>query len=130
MFSHLFPNFLTKIRNASLAKKKEVTVALSNLSVAVVKILREEGNIRDFTVQRLGHHFSILLRLSYSHGIPTIQNVRQYSKSGLRSYVGRQQLGKSTKNPGVTIVTTTKGLMTGKTANHLGIGGEMLCSVS
>lgn len=130
MHSHLLSNTLVKIKNASLATKKNVRVALSNINISIVKILRDEKYIRGFAIQKADRHFTILIRLKYSLNISVVRNIRQLSKSGSRSYKSLRNLQLSSESIGMTIITTPKGLMTGKTAVKLGVGGEVICSVS
>ncbi|AGO28340.1 putative 30S ribosomal subunit protein S8 [Candidatus Tremblaya phenacola PAVE] len=130
MFTHLLPNNLSKIRNAFSTKKKEVEIVLSNTNISIVRLLKAERLIWDFTIFRAGNFFWIRLKLKYHNGTPTIQNILQTSKSGRRIYKTTNQLRLYSRRGGLILVMTNRGLLSHKTASKLGVGGEVLCYIS
>jgi small subunit ribosomal protein S8 len=123
-------DMLTRIRNAIQVKHKEVAFPASNLKHEIAKILKEEGYINDFSLATQGKKGSITIRLKYtSQKEAAITNIKKISKPGLRIYVGRDKVPRVLNGLGIAIISTSKGLMTDKSARGAGIGGEVLCTV-
>lgn len=123
-------DLLTRIRNAQRAGKPEVSAPASRLKVALVKVLKEEGYVADFAVQRDGAKSRLDIQLKYHEGRPVIDRLDRVSRPGLRIYRGRAQLPKILGGMGTMIVSTPKGVMTDAQARAGGHGGEVLCIVS
>lgn len=122
-------DMLTRIRNAQLAKKEFVDIPNSRMKQAIANVLKDEGYIDNF-VTKIENGKSILqIKLKYYSGNPVIENLKRISKPGLRIYKSSQNLPDVMNGLGIAIVTTSKGVMTGKNARQLGIGGELLCVV-
>jgi small subunit ribosomal protein S8 len=100
------------------------------MKAEVVKILRAEGYIGDFSVERDGPQGSINIQLKYVHsGERAITGLERVSRPGRRVYCGKDEIPKVLNGLGITIMSTSKGVMTGSACRRLGIGGEVLCNV-
>lgn len=124
-------DMLARIRNASMSRHETVMVPLSKLKLEMVRILKEEGFIEDYekTKGDTGHD-SIKIRLHYrSREEPGIAGLKRVSKPGLRIHVGKGEIPRYYGGLGVAILSTSKGVMTGKQAWRNGVGGELLCYV-
>ncbi len=123
-------DLLTRIRNAALVKSDEVELPASRLKANVVKVLREEGLIESFKLQRDDGKAIIKIQLKYDpKGNSVIRGLRRVSRPGLRRYVGAQEVAKVRSGSGIAILSTSKGVMTNKSARHSKVGGEYLCEV-
>ncbi len=123
-------DLLTRIRNAALAKKKEVQVPSSRMKVEVVKILRDEGYIKNFKVVDDPKQGVLTISLKYTEdNRPVITGISRVSKPGCRIYCTKDSVPKTLDGLGITIVSTSKGLATGKKCEELGLGGEVVCHV-
>src|ERR1051325_5058810 len=123
-------DLLTRIRNAQLARKTEVSVANSKLKTALVKVLKDEGYVAGFNVTTEGAKSTLSIELKYYEGRPVIDRLERVSRPGLRIYRGKTALPKIQGGLGTGIVSTPKGVMTDKQARAIGQGGEVLCIVS
>jgi small subunit ribosomal protein S8 len=123
-------DLLTRIRNAQLARKTEVSVSSSKLKTALVKVLKEEGYVAGFQVTNDGAKQTLNIELKYYDGRPVIDRLERVSRPGLRIYRGKAELPKIQGGLGTAIVSTPKGVMTDKQARAIGQGGEVLCIVS
>lgn len=123
-------DFLTRIRNASSGGKARVTTPASKLNVRITEILKEEGFIENFKVTEEGIKKVIRIHLKYASGKrPVIQSLVRVSKPGLRYYVGTQEIPRVLGGLGVSILSTSKGVMSDRKARAEKIGGELLCKV-
>lgn len=123
-------DMLTKIRNAIGARHKDVSVAHSITKRDIARLLKEEGYVKDFNVIKDGNKAAIKITLKYSVAKKNaISSIVRVSKPGLRVYVGKEEIPKVLNGLGVSIISTSKGLMTDKTAREQGIGGEVVCSI-
>lgn len=123
-------DMLTRIRNAQRANKTTVSMPASKLKGAIANVLKDEGYIDDFNVQNNEGKPVLNISLKYYAGRPVIEKIERVSKPGLRIYKGSQNLPKVMNGLGVTIVSTSKGVMTDRKAQAAGIGGEVLCIVA
>ena len=123
-------DLLTRIRNAQLARKTEVSVANSKLKTALVKVLKDEGYVADFRTANEGAKQTLTIELKYFDGRPVIDRLERVSRPGLRIYRGKTELPKIQGGLGTAIVSTPKGVMTDKQARAIGQGGEVLCIVA
>lgn len=124
-------DMLTRIRNAVMVRHDSVLIPASKMKVAIARILREEGFISDYEVSRGKPHRTIKINLKYyDKSEPAIKTLERVSKSGLRVYVGRNEIPRVAGGMGITILSTSKGVMTGQQAWRQGIGGELLCYIS
>jgi small subunit ribosomal protein S8 len=122
-------DMLTRIRNAIMAHHDSVLIPASRIKLSMAKILKDEGFITDYTVLRGKPQRIIKISLKYINGRPAVAGLERVSKPGLRLYVGRQEIPRVYGGLGVAILSTSKGVMTGKDAWRRNLGGELLCYV-
>ena len=122
-------DFLTRIRNAQMAKMPEVSCPSSKVKIALSKVLQDEGYIGGYEVSEADGKPVLNLTLKYYKGQPVIEEIKRVSRPGLRSYKGKEELPKNRAGLGIAIMSTSKGMMTSKQAEAAGIGGEVLCTV-
>ena len=123
-------DMLTRIRNANSAKHDTVDVPASNLKKAMAQILQDEGYIKSYTVKDNGNQGVIHITLKYlGNKEKVISGLRRVSKPGLRVYAGADELPKVLKGLGIAIISTSKGVMTDKSARAAHVGGEVLAFV-
>lgn len=124
-------DLLTRIRNAHMAKHDKLDVPSSKLKQAIVRILKEEGYIKNFkVVDSKGRHPTIRLYLKYEpNGRPMINGLTRVSRPGRRIYCGKESLPKVLNGLGISILTTNQGIMATNKAKKLGVGGEVLCNI-
>jgi len=121
---------LTRVRNALGAKHSKVDVPASNLKVEVARILKDEGFISNYKVIGEGANRAIRVYLKYGVNDEKIINrIERISKPGCRVYVGRDDIPSVLGGLGINILSTSRGVMTGRDARRLGVGGEILCRV-
>ena len=123
-------DMLTRIRNSLERNKRDVKMPSSKLKVAIANILKQEGYISDFRVEENDKKASLIIDLKYFEGKPVIEMIKRVSRPSLKSYQSIDNLPKVMGGLGVAIVSTSKGVMTDKSAREHGIGGEVLCVVS
>ena len=124
-------DFLTRIRNGLAAKKRWVDVPSSALKKRISLVLKEEKYINDFFfITSDGNKEIIRIFLKYDYkGDPVIENIKRVSKPGLRVYVGAGEAPRVLDGLGISIISTSKGVLSNKKAKKLGVGGELLCEV-
>ena len=123
-------DMLTRIRNASSARHDTVDVPASNMKKAIANILLEEGYIKNFQVLEDNKQGVIRIVLKYGENkTPVITGLRRVSKPGLRIYTGCEDMPRVMKGLGIAILSTSKGVMTGKQAKAEKVGGEILALV-
>ena len=124
-------DFLTRIRNGLAAKKRWVDIPSSALKKRISYVLKEEKYINDFFfITSDGNKEIIRIFLKYSYnGDPVIENIKRVSKPGLRVYVGAGESPRVLDGLGISIISTSKGVLSNKKAKQLGVGGELLCEV-
>ena len=123
-------DLLSRIRNAVLARSETVEIPASRLKANLVRVLREEGLITSFRLTREGGKATIKIALSYDNkGKAVLRGLRRVSRPGLRRYVGASEVAKVRSGSGLAILSTSKGVMTGKSAKAAKVGGEFLCEV-
>jgi small subunit ribosomal protein S8 len=123
-------DMLTRIRNAQSVNKLSVSMPASKLKGAIAVVLKDEGYIDDFAVIANDGKPLLSISLKYYAGRPVIEKIDRVSKPGLRVYKGSQNIPKVMNGLGVTILSTSKGVMTDRKAQAAGIGGEVLCVVA
>ena len=123
-------DMLTRIRNAIQARHESVLVPHSKLKLAIAKILKEQGYVRDYDLPRGHAHPTLRIHMAYRDGRqPAIRGLKRVSKPGLRIYVGKGEIPRVYGGIGTAIISTSRGVMTGRQAWRLGVGGELLCYV-
>ena len=125
-------DFLTRIRNGQTAGMRVVEIPSSKTKVSIAAILKDQGYIHDFKVEEVVPQNVLKVALKYDRltKIPAIREIKRISKPGLRQYTGSETLPRVKNGLGISVVSTSKGLMTGKQARKENIGGEVLCTVS
>lgn len=122
-------DMLTRIRNGQAAKHLSVKMPSAKLKIAIAKMLKEEGYITDYAVADEAKP-ELEITLKYFQGQPVVETIQRVSRPGLRIYKGKNELPKVMGGLGVAIVSTSKGLMTDRTARQNGMGGEVICYVA
>ena len=123
-------DMLTRIRNAQMVNKLSVTMPASKLKSAIACVLKDEGYIDDFVVLANDGKPMLNISLKYYAGRPVIEKIDRVSRPGLRVYKHSDAIPVVMNGLGVTIVSTSKGVMTDRKARAAGIGGEVLCVVA
>ncbi|HEY81531.1 MAG TPA: 30S ribosomal protein S8 [Anaerolineae bacterium] len=131
MMTDPIADMLTRIRNAGMARHKMVSMPSSKMKLEIARILKEEGFIRGYDLQDTNKPQSTLrIHLKYDeNGKPIIAGLERVSKPGRRIYAGRNDIPWVRSGLGIAIVSTSKGMMTGRQARREGVGGEVICYV-
>ena len=123
-------DLLTRIRNAAGAKHQKVDVASSTLKVNIATVLRAEGFIKNFKVIADNKQGILRIYLKYIDDKDSVINeIKRISKPGSRVYVGSDDIPRVKNGMGIVILSTSKGILTDKSAQEAGVGGELLCTV-
>jgi len=124
-------DMLTRIRNANMVKHQIVQIPFTKMSIAIAKILKEEGFIQDFESYSENNKKYLLISLKYlgKSRQSVISTIKRVSKPSLRVYKNSKQLPRVLDDLGIAIISTSKGVMTNLKAKELGIGGEVLCYI-
>lgn len=123
-------DMLTRVRNGQRAGRVRVNMPRSKLKVAIARVLKEEGYIRDYFLEELGGKSQLAILLKYFEGKPVIEMLERVSRPSLRVYRGKGELPSVMNGLGVAIVSTPRGLMTDRQARSAGCGGEVVCVVA
>jgi len=123
-------DFLTIIRNGYLAKRDYVSADYSKIRESLVKILKSEAFILDYSIEEAKPVNKIIISLRYfEKGLPAVTGITKISKPSVRIYSGSRQIPQVLSGAGTTIVSTSSGLMTGKVAKEKHLGGEVICQI-
>ena len=123
-------DFLTRIRNAFRTDKRWVDVPSSNMKKRIAYVLKEEKYIKDFFFINDGQFQTIRIFLKYDfNGSSVIEDIKRCSRPGQRIYVGSQEVPRVLDGLGISILSTSKGIISNKAASRLNVGGELLCEV-
>ena len=123
-------DMLTRIRNAQAMRHDSLIMPVSKMKVALARVLKEEGFIREYDVLRGEPQPTLRVYLSYRENKePAISGLKRVSKPGLRVYVGKGEIPRVYGGLGIAVLSTSHGVMTGRHAWRQGIGGELLCHV-
>lgn len=122
-------DMLTRIRNAIMARHTRVQIPASNMKVAIARILKEEGYIKDYEVVKDGPQGTIRISLRYVDRRPVLTQLKRISKPGLRVYTRRDAIPRVRGGLGTAILSTPRGVMSGRQAYQQGLGGEVVCYV-
>jgi small subunit ribosomal protein S8 len=121
---------LTRIRNAVMVRHESVQIPSSKMKLAIAKIMKEEGFITDYDVQKGKTHPVLTIKLKYNERNESfINGLERISKPGLKVYIDHKEIPRIAGGMGVAIISTSKGVITGQQAWREGIGGEYLCYV-
>ncbi len=123
-------DMFTRIRNAQMVGKAHVSMPSSRVKKAIAGLLKDEGYILDFSEVKDGNKADLDIQLKYFQGKPAIERLQRFSRPGLRVYRGKDDLPKVLGGLGVSIVSTSSGLMTDAQARKQGVGGEVIGMVA
>ena len=131
MYTDPISDYLTRIRNAVSAGKKNVEIPASNMKKQITEILLKNALISDYKIIETDNkQGSIWIKLKYRNNSESvILGLERVSKPGIRKYVSNKELPRVLNGLGLVIVSTSRGLMTEKEARRLGIGGEVICNI-
>jgi small subunit ribosomal protein S8 len=123
-------DFLTRIRNSMRARHQKLDVPASKLKSEIARILKEEGYVANYKAAEEDGHPVLRVYLKYgANNEAAIRDLRRVSRPGCRVYIGRDEIKRVQGGLGISILTTPKGVMTGRQARREGVGGEFLCEV-
>lgn len=122
-------DFLTIIRNALMIKKRMVTTPSSGLKMNIAQVLKAEGYIKDFNVSEQDGKQSLTVHLKYVKGEPVIHEITRVSKPSRRHYESSKNLERVVGGLGISIVSTSAGVMTDAQARKQSVGGEVICRI-
>ena len=122
-------DMLTRIRNANTMRYKEVEIPSSKVKVEIAKILKNEGFINDYKIKKNNVQDVIILSLKYNNKERVITGLKRISKPGLRVYAKADEIPRVLNGLGIAIISTSKGIMTGKDAKAANLGGEVLAYI-
>lgn len=122
-------DYLTRIRNACAAQQEQVLIPFSKIKAEISRILQEEGYIWGYEVDTSATHPRLKLKLKYQDKSPVIRNLDRVSKPGLRKYVGSEEIPRVLGGLGISILSTSRGIMTGAKARKAKVGGELLAFI-
>lgn len=129
MMTDPIADMLTRIRNAVSRNFESVEMPSSKMKAQIAEVLHKEGYIENFEVQGEGVRKTLKIGLKYLNGEPVLQGLTRVSKPGIRSYTGKTEIPRVLGGFGTAILSTSKGVVPGKTARQLGVGGEVLCYI-
>ncbi len=123
-------DMLTRIRNANVVKHETVDVPASNMKKELARILLEEGFVRGYDVIEDGKQGIIRIQLKYGQsGERVISGLKRISKPGMRVYAAKQEIPRVLNGLGISVISTSKGILTDKQARKENVGGEVICYV-
>lgn len=124
-------DYLTRIRNAQTANKRMLEIPSSKLKRKITEILYDQGYILRYKFDDEGPQGNIKIALKYDQetGLPVMRELIRYSKPGLRKFSGADTLPRVKNGLGIAIISTSRGVMTGKEARSMNVGGEILCTI-
>jgi small subunit ribosomal protein S8 len=122
-------DLLTRIRNASAARKPTVEIPASGLKVELAKVFEKHGFIKKFVVVDDGKQGMMKILLSYKEGEPVIQGIERVSTPGRRQYAGAEQMPRILDGLGYAVVSTSHGLLTDTECRRQNVGGEVICKI-
>ncbi len=123
-------DMLTRIRNAQIAHKPDVSMPATKTKIAIASVLKTEGYILDYKTEEVDAKQQLVIGLKYYQGKPVIEQIRRVSCPGLRVYRRKDELPQVMGGMGIAIVSTSKGVMSDRAARLQGEGGEILCYVN
>ena len=130
MLNDPIADMLTRIRNANRALHETTTMPASRMKVEIARVLKDEGYIKDYRVERGEAFDTLVVELKYGRSRErVITDLRRVSKPGRRVYARKDRLPRVLGGMGTAIMSTSRGLVTSRTAQELGVGGEVLCFV-
>lgn len=122
-------DFLTRLRNAANSHRSDVSVPYSKMKEEIVRILKQEGYIAEFEVSTETKPVQIKIMMKFVNRTPALTGLKRVSKPGLRRYVGSTDIPRVLGGMGVSILSTSKGIITGREARKQNVGGELVALV-
>jgi small subunit ribosomal protein S8 len=122
-------DLIIRLKNALLVRHEEVRLPHSKLREAIARILAENNYVGEVSVEEAKPQSTLVVKLRYVNRVPAISDVRRVSKPGRRLYSASDKIPKALGGYGITIVSTSKGVMTSQKARQQNVGGEVLCQV-
>ena len=122
-------DFLTRFKNASRAGNDKFSAPFSKIKAEIARILKEEGYIWSYEVDTSGKFPQLQVKTKFVDGTPALTDLKKVSKPGRRQYSGSQEIPRVLNGLGISIVSTSKGIMTGAQARRQNVGGELLAYV-
>ncbi len=122
-------DFLTRIRNAAAAGHEEVFAPFSKIKQEIARILQEEGYVWSYELDTKNKHPRLKVKIKYQDKKPVVKTLKRVSKPGIRTYVGCDEIPKVLGGLGISILSTSRGIMTGAKAKKSKLGGELLATV-
>jgi len=122
-------DMLTRIRNAGMALKSDVDMPISRMKLAIAEVLKSEGYIADYREEGEGVEKQLVLRLKYRNKKPVIEGIERISRPSCRIYCGSGEIPDVRNGLGIVILSTPKGVISGRVAASEHVGGEVLCKV-
>lgn len=123
-------DFLIRLKNGYMARKTDVAFPWSRAVEKIAAILADEGYLKKIETKEIDGHKKIVATLLYKNRRPALRDVKIISKPSVHRYVTKFKVKKTIGNFGISIVSTSKGIMTGKRAVEAGVGGELLCEIA
>jgi small subunit ribosomal protein S8 len=122
-------NMLTQIRNAQMVKKEAISIPYSDLNFEVARVLKEKGFLKEVDKKGRKNKKKLEIALRYQDGVPAISGIKKVSKSSQRVYKGYQEIRKIKGGYGISVISTSKGVMADEEAKKKKAGGEIICEV-
>ncbi len=122
-------DMIIRIKNAYLARQQQVSIPHSKMKQAIAEILTKENYVTSFEIQETSPQKTLFVKLRYVGKSPAVTDVKRISKPGRRLYSAVDEIPKALGGYGIVIVSTNKGILTGKQARQAGVGGEVLCAI-
>jgi small subunit ribosomal protein S8 len=130
MMTDPISDMLTRIRNAGIARLAQTACPFSKQKLAIAKVLEEAGFIGSVSAESKKGHPALVMAIRYDdQGRPLIDGIRRVSKPGRRVYVGAREIWKVRNGLGISVISTSKGILSGTDARDAAIGGEVVCEV-
>ena len=123
-------DLITRIRNGQMRQLKKIVIPFSNFRKNILDVLKKEGFINDFSISKINNLSTFEVNLKYTDGQPVIREIKRISKPGRRIYAKAESIPKIQNGLGISIVSTSKGVMTDIDARKNKVGGELICKVS
>lgn len=123
-------DFLIQLKNAYMAHKKEVVLPYAKIIVSIGDILAKEGYVKKTSVSEIDGRKMVTVELLYKNKRPAMKDVKLVSKPSMHKYVTKTNIKRIAGNFGISVLSTSHGVMTGKEALKQGVGGELLCEIA
>jgi small subunit ribosomal protein S8 len=122
-------DFLSRLRNASRSHRGDVTVPYSKIKEEIARILKDEGYIAEYEVDHNAHPAVIKVTMKFVNRTPALTGVKRVSRPGLRKYIGAAEVPRVLGGMGISILSSSRGILTGRQAKRENVGGELLAIV-